>query len=772
MLTAACVFSGVPCGGQESSEGDVFAADRIAGILHKVNHYQRTHPWKETDRNWIRATYYTGVMAFYKATKDRTLLDQALAWGRKHAWKVGSERHPANKLTCVQTYLELFLWKPDESFLRDARGYMDSRRSLKEPAYERGWDYIDALYVGPPAFAMMSKATGDPRYNAYMNRVFWEVADYLYDEEEGLFYRDHKARTRERSRNGRKVLWSRGNGWVMAGLPRILTYLPKEDSHYKRYEDLLRTMAASLSKRQGEDGLWRANLGDRNDFPMPESSGSGFFTYAMAWGINNGVLDREKYLPVVRRAWRGLCNIVDKDGKVCWGQLVARGPYEVKRTHSHEYVTGTFLLAGSEMLNMANISGRTTPAPYPYDGTRKMELSGTFRRLKTPGTGRSAVQLTSGKGFCYPLYYFIPSITKDLKYLIFHKAEEDEVQLYRLNFQTGESVRLTNGNTPKTGWDNWCSEAGRGILDHRSVLNVAGNQVIYFTGKEGNEVRRVDVASLEDTHLFTLPGGYRAAGQNCVTPDGRKFVYIESPLGSRYRRPIKGKKSRVVAFDLLTRERRLLCEIDSHIHHVIPYGNEHFIFCHPPNGMGMLLTDLTGGTFSYLRAGDPGVPVKAGDNTRDGHVCHFVATTRGIMYEVIPLGKTGNLGGLYDPFSRSRFEFPLPGFFGYTHTGWDPEGRLWFWEDAKRHHLVALRSMDRNHGGDFFDLTGEWKTYGGGQKSHFHPQLTPDRKWIMFVVGDTRTESNHIFLLDASDLKDTKGVSRELLSKTGDNDVP
>jgi hypothetical protein len=138
-----------------------------------------------------------------------------------------------------------------------------------------------------------------------------------------------------------------------------------------------------------------------------------------------------------------------------------------------------------------------------------------------------------------------------------------------------------------------------------------------------------------------------------------------------------------------------------------------------------------------------------------------------MVYEVIPTGKKGYYSGLYDPLSRSRFEFPLPRSFGGTHTGWDPQGRLWFWEDAKRHHLVAARSIGAGRGSDFFELTGEWRTYGRGQKSHFHPQLTPDRKWIMFVGGDPETKTNHIFLLDVSDLKDTKGVSRDMLSKTG-----
>ena len=359
----------------------------------------------------------------------------------------------------------------------------------------------------------------------------------------------------------------------------------------------------------------------------------------------------------------------------------------------------------------------------------------------------------------------------DEPYLVYHRANAGEVQLYRLHLRTGECVQLTHGNCLRTGWDNWCPEAGRGVLDHRSVLNVARGQTVYFTGEKGNRVHRVDVETLEDEFLFALPEGRRAAGQNCTSPDGKWFVYIDSPAGSRYRRPVNGMQAKVVAYNFDTKEQRTLCKIGCHIHHVIPYDNEHFIFCHPPNGMGMLMTDLTSGEYTYLRAGDPGVSVKAGDNSTGGHVCHYVGTARGLVYETRPMGARGYYSGLYDPFTRSRFEFPLPKSFGYTHIGWDREGRLWFWEDANHHHLVALKSIDKKNGGDFVDLTGQWKTYWHGQKSDFHPQLTPDRKWIMFVGGDDETKSNHIFLLDVSNPSDTEGISRAMLSRTGANDI-
>jgi hypothetical protein len=208
-----------------------------------------------------------------------------------------------------------------------------------------------------------------------------------------------------------------------------------------------------------------------------------------------------------------------------------------------------------------------------------------------------------------------------------------------------------------------------------------------------------------------------------------------------------------------------LCRIDSAIFHVTAYDDQHFIVTHPADHEGMMLTDLTSGRIAPLRDGDPGV---------QGHLIHCQVTRRGIAYEV----PSARVSGLYDPFRRARFEFPYPEPFRYIHTGRDPEGRLWFYENSAAwdrfdvHDMYALVRLDHEEGNhQWLQLTGTWPTYGGGQKAHFHPQLTPDRRWIMFTGGDPRTETSHIFLLDVSDLKDSQGISTDLLSPTGAHDL-
>jgi len=331
----------------------VFTREKIVEVMRSVRGYQLAHPWKETDRNWIRATYYTGVMGLYRTTRDPEILGQAVRWAEKHNWAEGNERERANKKTCGQTYLELYFIQPDPRRIAAIRAYVDSRiekiHAGESPT--KGWYYCDTLYVGPPTIAMLGKATGDQKYYDYLKDVYWSVTDHLFDKEHGLFYRD-ASYFDATTPNGRKVFWSRGNGWVLGGIPRVLQYLPKENEHYDRYVGLFRTMSASIAKRQGSDGLWRSNLDDPDQCPNPETSGTAFFCYAMAWGINNGLLEPETYVPVVMKAWSGLVRHVHPNGKLGFVQPVGASPKPATSEMTHEYAMGLLLLAGEEMVKL------------------------------------------------------------------------------------------------------------------------------------------------------------------------------------------------------------------------------------------------------------------------------------------------------------------------------------------------------------------------------------------------------------------------------------
>jgi len=155
--------------------------------------------------------------------------------------------------------------------------------------------------------------------------------------------------------NGKKVLWSRGNGWVFAGIARILEYLPEDHASRPEHMRMFRRMASELVKRQGADGLWRPNLDDPEAIPEPETSGTGFFCYGFAWGIRHGILDRSAYLQPVTKAWAGLAQNISPEGRPLRGQQVDNRPNSVKQDSTPELVTGTFLLAGSQVYALSTL---------------------------------------------------------------------------------------------------------------------------------------------------------------------------------------------------------------------------------------------------------------------------------------------------------------------------------------------------------------------------------------------------------------------------------
>lgn len=78
-------------------------------------------------------------------------------------------------------------------------------------------------------------------------------------------------------------------------------------------------------------------------------SGTALFCYAIAWGVNNGILKRETCSSVVEKAWQWLVGCIDETGGLCRVQPPGDGARTVKDTDSMEYGTGAFLMAGSEM---------------------------------------------------------------------------------------------------------------------------------------------------------------------------------------------------------------------------------------------------------------------------------------------------------------------------------------------------------------------------------------------------------------------------------------
>ena len=335
---------------------DVFDARVIKEMMKNVCDYQLANPTahpsesKDFPNGWVRASFYTGVMATYKTTGDEKYLKAAMDWSVKNKWQPAPRLRHADDVACGQTYLELYFEKHEPFMFEPIKARFDSLLADEKPGREDWW-WCDALFMSPPTLARLGKATGDKKYYLYMNRMYQDATKYLYDAEENLYYRDDRYFDKK-TVNGKKVFWSRGNGWVMAGIIRILDYLPEDAPFYRYYVLLLRRMSEKVASLQGEDGLWRTSLLDYDEYPKPETSGSGFYCFALAAGVNKGYLEKKKYLPVIEKAWQGLTDAVHEDGKLGWVQKIGYKPEDVSFDDTHAYGAGAFLLAGSEMVKL------------------------------------------------------------------------------------------------------------------------------------------------------------------------------------------------------------------------------------------------------------------------------------------------------------------------------------------------------------------------------------------------------------------------------------
>jgi len=220
---------------------------------------------------------------------------------------------------------------------------------------------------------MLAKATGDQKFLDSADRRWWVTSDFLYDKDEHLYYRDSRF-LNQRETNGQKIFWSRGNGWVLAGLARVLANMPADYVDRGKFAGQFLEMAEKLKSLQQADGLWRTSLLDPADHPQPETSGTGLITYALAWGVNNGLLDRVTYAPVVFKAWSALTQCVLSDGKLIHVQPVGDHPNGFDENSTTPYGVGAFLLAGSEVYVLAGgelppATVTAVPAAAPSAGT-------------------------------------------------------------------------------------------------------------------------------------------------------------------------------------------------------------------------------------------------------------------------------------------------------------------------------------------------------------------------------------------------------------------
>ncbi len=337
-----------------------FSKKHIKSVMTKAAEWQLANP-KHNLYDWTNGALYAGIEAAYKTTHSKKLLQAMVDMGDTNEWKPGPRLHHADDYAICQTYVDVYRIKKDhkmiQPFIRAMDKFMATPYPVKEPIQLITWWWCDALFMAPPAYVKLGVTLNDEKYLKLNDKLFKECYDLLYDKEEHLFARDNRYQWNQpkilKEANGKKIFWSRGNGWVMGGLVRVMQELPKDYTEFAFYKKVYTEMAEKIASIQQEDGLWRASLLDPESYPGGEASGSGFYCYAMAWGINNGILSKDKYLPVVKKAWIGLNSLVQPNGSIGWCQPIGGDPQKNFSAESWEvYGTGAFLLAGSEVIKL------------------------------------------------------------------------------------------------------------------------------------------------------------------------------------------------------------------------------------------------------------------------------------------------------------------------------------------------------------------------------------------------------------------------------------
>ncbi|WP_257666277.1 glycoside hydrolase family 88/105 protein [Parapedobacter tibetensis] len=341
--------------------------EQVLQSLHLANRYWQTNHPPQQWAFWDVAAYHTGNMEAYRITKEPQYLRYSEAWANHNQWKGAKSDNPAkwkynygetdehvlfgDWQICFQTYIDLFHIEPDSNKIARAMEVMEYQMSTPNNDY---WWWADGLYMVMPVMTKLYHVTGNRLYLEKLHEYFSYAHGIMYDKHEKLYYRDAKyVYPKHKSANGKKDFWARGDGWVFAGLAKVLQDLPKTDPHNAAYVAIYKRMAKAIVKAQQAEGYWTRSMLDPAHAPGPETSGTAFFTYGLLWGINHGYLKERTYLPAALKGWKYLSTFaLQENGRLGYVQPIGERaiPGQVVDTNStSNFGVGAFLLAASAL---------------------------------------------------------------------------------------------------------------------------------------------------------------------------------------------------------------------------------------------------------------------------------------------------------------------------------------------------------------------------------------------------------------------------------------
>lgn len=339
----------------KKGDNHMISISDIKDIMIKVNDYHIKKYPDSGDCSWERGAYFLGCLAAYDVTQKKEYYEYALKWANDNNWDFYDDKSDwawknADYKICGQSYLRLMEIDP-------TKGTMDNMKEKMEVVLNDDnidyWWWIDTIYMALPFYNMMGIKLSDNRYFHKAYALFEDTKSnrQCYDTDEKMWFRDIRFFPKEaKTISGKKVFWSRGNGWVLGGLARTLEILPMTNKYYSRYLEVFKDMIEALLPWQQADGFWRTSIIEPDEFPMPETSGTVLIAYAIMVGINIGILNNS-YFKYVQKSFEGMNNIsVFPNGKIGWVQVVADRPGPVDKNAENDYAVGTYLLLCREII--------------------------------------------------------------------------------------------------------------------------------------------------------------------------------------------------------------------------------------------------------------------------------------------------------------------------------------------------------------------------------------------------------------------------------------
>ena len=354
-----------------------WTVNEVKDVVRKVNTYWQQNNPAEVRAFWDNAAYHTGNMEAYKLLGDQKMLDYSLRWAEHNHWKGATEADPAkwqyrkygegqdfvlfgDWQICFQTYIDLYTLAPDERKVARAREVMGYEADSPQHDY---WWWADALYMVMPVMTKMYRLTNDEKYLSKLYENLLYSDSIMLDTETGLYFRDGKyVYPKHQTASGKKDFWARGDGWVLAGLAKVLQDMPEGYVRQPWFVHKYVRLARGVAKLQQPEGYWTRSMMDPQQAPGPETSGTAFFCYGLLWGVNHGYLSKREFAPVIAKAWQYLTTTaLQRDGRIGYVQPIGERAIpgqKVDASSQANFGVGAFLLAACEYVRYIEKSAK------------------------------------------------------------------------------------------------------------------------------------------------------------------------------------------------------------------------------------------------------------------------------------------------------------------------------------------------------------------------------------------------------------------------------